>query len=221
MRLGYFIPTYNQFDWVVEKHLPSLDHTLFSHIRVHHNFLQDKSTLTKANVGSLSIPCVFTYSEENLGVARTWNLFAEFAKLEELDVMFIANDDIILFENTIPKMIDKLKETNSNGIVCYGGDNGFSLFAVPMSVFNTVGKFDENFYPAYFEDNDYVMRMKLHKLPIHLLEPPGYYHKGSATINSFDEERMQNHHANFRRNEQYYINKWGGPPGKETIPVYT
>lgn len=219
MRVGYFIPTYNQLDWVIDKHLPSIDTSLIECVHVHHNFFTEKVSSRDVNKVKLNAPLLFTYSEDNLGVAATWNLFCDFAKQNQLDVAIIANDDITHFDYTLPRIFDKLKETKLKGIVCYGGDNGFSLFALPLAVFDVVGKFDANFYPAYFEDNDYVVRMKLHKLPIYQLDPPGYYHKGSATINSFDEERMRQHHDNFRKNEQYYINKWGGPPGKETIPI--
>jgi GT2 family glycosyltransferase len=219
MRLGYFIPTYNQIDWVLDKHLPSLDASLFEYVHVHHNYLVDTSSVSRVDSFKLRAPLLFTHTSQNLGVAATWNLFCNFAIEQGIDVAFIANDDIILNDQTLPRMCDKLRETRLDGIVCYGGDNEFSLFAIPLRVYNIIGKFDENFFPAYFEDNDYRFRMKLHKIPVYLLESPGYFHRGSSTINAFDEDDMRQHHENFRKNERYYINKWGGPPGKETVPT--
>ena len=72
------------------------------------------------------------------------------------------------------------------------------------------GWFDENFYPAYFEDNDMFYRMHMAGLR-HLLDTKhGFYHKQSATcidvVTKDDWDRCQ----------QYYISKWGGPPGEET-----
>ena len=77
--------------------------------------------------------------------------------------------------------------------------------------------FDENFYPAYFEDNDFYYRITslypnryLGKIP----EFTPYICRNSMTLAL--EPRLN---IRFKLNEEYYVQKWGGAPGKETIPA--
>ncbi len=216
MRVGYFIPTFNQLDWVRTKHLPSLNTEGIEFVHVHSN---RPEKFFKLEV-PMNVPVFYSYSEANLGVARSWNMFCELASKESLDAVIIANDDIILYEDTISTMLDKLKECPRD-FIAYGGDNSFSLFTLPLSVFRLVGKFDENFYPAYFEDNDYVMRMKINNVQIHHIGDPKYYHEGSSTIKSLPPDELELHHHVFRKNQAYYIKKWGGLPGYETVTQLT
>lgn len=211
MRVGYFIPTFNQLNWVRNKHLPSLNTEGLEFVYVHCNKPEKFLNLETP----LNIPVFYSYSEGNLGVARSWNLFCDLAIKEGLDAVILANDDIVLYENTVSTLLDKLKEC-PNDFVAYSGDNSFSLFALPLSVFNLVGRFDENFYPAYFEDNDYVMRMKLNNVQMHYLDSPKYYHEGSSTIRALSQSELEVHHHVFRKNQTYYIQKWGGLPGNES-----
>jgi GT2 family glycosyltransferase len=216
MRVGYFIPTFNQLDWVRTNHLPSLNTDGIEFVYVHSN-RPEKSLKLEV---PMNVPVFYSYSETNLGVAKSWNFFCELAVDEGLDAVIIANDDIILFEDTISTMLDKLKEFPRD-FIAYGGDNSFSLFTLPLSVFKLVGKFDENFHPAYFEDNDYFMRMKLNNVQMQFLGDPKYYHEGSSTIKSLSAEDLELHHRVFRINQAYYIEKWGGLPGYETVTQLT
>lgn len=211
MRVGYFIPTFNQLDWVRTKHLPSLNTDGLEFVYVHSNNAQKFFKLEVP----MKVPVFYSHSEVNLGVAKSWNFFCELAREEGLDAVVIANDDIILFDDTVITMLNKLKECPRD-FIAYNGDTAFSLFTLPLSVFNLVGKFDENFYPAYFEDNDYVMRMKLNNITMHYLESPGYYHQGSSTIRALSPSELEVHHQVFRKNQAYYVQKWGGLPGNES-----
>ena len=85
------------------------------------------------------------------------------------------------------------------------------VFILPKSTFTKVGKFDEAFYPAYYEDNDYHYRMQLKGLSyfkIPFLNP--FLYKSSQTIDKAPELRKH-----IEDNKQYFINKWGGEPSKE------
>lgn len=216
MRIGYFILTYNQLDWVVSKHLPSIDTTNLEFVRVHHNGLAEPDTLKVLPKQLNTVPVIPSYSQENLGVARTWNLFCKECLQQGIDVALIANDDIILYDNAIQRIVRAVTQ-NKNAFVAYAGPNAFSFFALPLTVFTHVGGFDEAFWPAYFEDNDYAHRMRIMQVPLMFLENQEYFHKGSATIKDYSSERLEAHHQQFRKNEAYYTRKWGGPPGRETI----
>jgi GT2 family glycosyltransferase len=86
-------------------------------------------------------------------------------------------------------------------------------FILSVDAYLKVGKFDENFFPAYFEDNDYFRRMLLADVPIifnGMLNPAIY--RNSMTIQKTPE--LNN---GFEKNRQYYISKWGGQPTQETF----
>jgi len=76
------------------------------------------------------------------------------------------------------------------------------------------GLFDEKFYPAYFEDNDFHYRLKLAGMRGVKTNQAIYYHFGSRTIR--ENKNMENIVKNsYLENEQKYIDKWGGKPGEE------
>lgn len=222
MSVLYAIPTLNQIDWVLEKHIPSIHLDVVDTVCIHINECTDFQPIVDL---AKKFPTdytkfTWTYNPNNLGVANSWNLFLKTAFEDRNDDgVIIANDDIILGDTTIERMLSKAKEFPDALISgdSAGSNNAFSLFYLPKSVFTRVGFFDSRFYPAYFEDNDYHRRMQLLDIPLLYSDGDTYYHKGSATINTYTPERMRRHHQDFRRNESEYITKWGGLPGRETI----
>ena len=86
-------------------------------------------------------------------------------------------------------------------------------FILSVDAYLKVGKFDEKFFPAYFEDNDYFRRMLLAGVTITtnaMLNPVIY--RNSMTIQKTPELN-----SGFEKNRQYYISKWGGQPTQETF----
>jgi GT2 family glycosyltransferase len=222
MSILYAIPTLNQLDWVLDKHIPSIDTSLIKTLAIHTSeFIEGSAQDIRMNSYEppKDVEVLWTQSTINLGVAASWNLFLGFAfELNKYDGIIIANDDIILGNTTLQAMLDASKQ-NPEAVVSAGRSehNAFSLFYIPEYVYRTVGLFDERFYPAYFEDNDYAYRMKLKDVPLIQSAGDTYYHKGSATINTYTPERMMKHHESFRNNQLMYVQKWGGVPGKETF----
>lgn len=232
MKVRYCIPTLNQLDWVLENHLPSLDGSLLDSVHIHMSGLSNdevyklKAKALSANPELLGHTLIDTgtlqpgslmrisTSETNYGVARIWNKFAEMSFADGMDYIVIANDDISLFNTTLKRLLQAASE-NPDGVVTFTGDNAFSLFVLSKQAWKTVGAFDEEFYPAYFEDRDYQRRIMMHKVPLVQIAHPAYYHLGSKTINSFTPDGLEIHHSQFRRNEAYYTHKWGGLPGDE------
>ncbi len=76
-----------------------------------------------------------------------------------------------------------------------------------------VGYFDENFFPGYYEDNDYRYRLKLTNTSLASI-PLEYEHATSSTLNSSEKFKTKNK-ISFQENYNYYMKKWGGPPGLE------
>jgi len=150
----------------------------------------------------------------NIGVAASWNMFHNEL---QFDHVIIANDDIEVDTYTIERMV-AAAETNPNQIL-FSGDgssgNAFSLFLLTKRGYNLIGAFDEQFYPAYFEDNDYNRRMFLKGYHIQFVLGATYKHEGSSTLKRYTVEERDNHHSSFRANHTRYLHKWGGEPHEE------
>jgi len=74
-----------------------------------------------------------------------------------------------------------------------------------------VGKFDECFYPAYYEDNSYKYRMKL--AGISVLNTPELnplVYKNSSSL-AKDPSILEDS----KKNKELYIKMWGGEPNQE------
>lgn len=92
----------------------------------------------------------------------------------------------------------------------------FSAFAVSKECWDVVGEFDELFFPAYFEDNDYHYRMKLAGMDAIVYPPAMFYHYGSRTTKEAGEPgRAVVTNATFEKCRAMYALKWGGQPGSE------
>lgn len=186
-------------------------------------YLQENSILFDDTV-------IINTPPSNLGVAAAWNYILEAVNHSIPDALtIIVNDDVIFNETTIQCMVDKaLVDSINNGeydiMYATGGEtaiNAFSLFAVHAPTFlKVLGRFDETIWPAYFDDNDMHQRMKLLGLEITHIEGCTADHgDGSATIKSYDVDEINMHHHQFRRNQHYFMLKWGGMPGEEVFTV--
>jgi GT2 family glycosyltransferase len=82
-------------------------------------------------------------------------------------------------------------------------------------VFDTIGYVDVNFYPAYYEDNDYAIRLARTGLKTGNLNKQ-YFHFWSRTIHQGSGGSTNQF---FLRNKDFYIKKWGGPPGQEGFEI--
>ena len=91
----------------------------------------------------------------------------------------------------------------------------FSCFGINRLCYEKIGPFDDQFYPAYYEDNDYHYRMRLGNLAAVCNLKNFYFHFGSRTkiINPAFKEFVD---ENYLRNRERYLSKWGGLPGEET-----
>lgn len=147
----------------------------------------------------------------NLGVAASWNVILRTAFTEGYTHALILNDDIELV----------MAEADLLGHISKYADNTFLVqlgtwcsFVVPKKVYDEVGPFDEQFFPAYFEDNDYAMRIKLDP-NVQIAWEGGLcptLYRNSMTI-----QRDNTLNRNFMNNRQKFIAKWGGEPGHETF----
>jgi len=87
----------------------------------------------------------------------------------------------------------------------------FSCFMIKRDFVEKVGYFDENFYPAYFEDNDCHIRILKAGLHAKRLSKAPYYHLASQTIRN-NPQLQPIISDGFRKNQSYFILKWGAMP---------
>lgn len=144
----------------------------------------------------------------NLGVAASWNRIIEKSIACGHTHTMILNDDIELCRDT-QTFHNLINDECPDAFIKFAGT--WCSFILPNEMFKAVGPFDTNFYPAYFEDNDYSRRIQLKGFEIVEREEmrPTLY-RNSMTI-----ARDPALNQNFDKNRHYYIYKWGGEPNKE------
>ena len=91
-----------------------------------------------------------------------------------------------------------------------------NLALFKKSVFEKVGYIDVNFYPAYYEDNDYVRRAIRAGIKSCTLDNAFYFHFWSRTIH---QGSGGSNNRYFTLNRNFYIIKWGGDFGAEKYEV--
>lgn len=104
---------------------------------------------------------------------------------------------------------NKITDLKNHSIT--GDSHNLCLFK--KSLFDKIGYVDVNFYPAYFEDNDYSRRAKLSNIKMARYSGAPYFHFWSRTIHEGGMASINDKY--FPLNKKYYIRKWGGEPGKE------
>jgi GT2 family glycosyltransferase len=147
--------------------------------------------------------------EQNLGVSGSWNMIMDYADKVNGTHVLILNDDIYLGKSQ--EEINTIIRLWKPEFICT--ELNWCSFILSVEAYKKVGKFDDNFFPAYFEDNDYFRRMQLAGVTIivnPMLNPVVY--RNSMTIQKTPE--LNN---GFEKNRQYYISKWGGQPTQETF----
>lgn len=148
--------------------------------------------------------------EKNLGVAGSWNYIMNKAYDYGYQNTLILNDDIYISHqrNIIERIITKYKYTD---LIRCPKQYHMSAFILKTYAFKNTGLFDENFYPAYFEDNDYLYRINLDGGFVEICETlsPEIFN------NSMTIKKDPTLNQNYEKNQEYYIKKWGGTPNRE------
>jgi GT2 family glycosyltransferase len=171
-------------------------------------------------------PIIIPNWGDNIGVSRGWNAGLKKALDIGADVTIISNDDAAPFAGTFQKLADNVGSFDLLSATNYkdsseihdgpefDGHPDFSMFAVSTNDFvEKFGFFDENFSPAYFEDNDMARRILVAGGSYARMLSAGMFHEGSVTQN-MDGPVVTS--EMFERNRAYYTRKWGGWPMSET-----
>lgn len=215
INIGIVVPVLNQFEKAVDA---------LASIRTSHRF---------------EVKVIPNY-RQNQPLAAAWNEGLEWSLNRRHSFTLIINDDILFAPQSIDNMVKSFLDlekrsrcamitgndikallphpedilTYETDVVAFQGNPDFACFMVRPTIAYRIGFFDENFIPAYFEDNDYHHRINLGGLNAYNAVSAPYYHYGSQTQNADINAAVVPPFA-FEMNRSYYIEKWGGEPGKE------
>ena len=138
----------------------------------------------------------------NQGVAGSWNLGIKLLPFEP--VWFFTSADVVY----LPGALAKLAEAKTDEITLTADFPHWQTFAIGEEVVRRIGLFDENLYPIYFEDNDYMKRAAEAGIKETRLDIP-VDHDNSSTIRSDLKLAAQNART-FRSNSNYFDTKTEG-----------
>lgn len=174
------------------------------------------------------LPIVIDNWRGNRGVSAAWNLGMYKSLQAGNQYAIIVNDDVIFDKDVICELVKSIKETDAVMVSPYAENSeyfndpenwiDYCCFIVDIKkLIKNVGWFDENFYPAYFEDNDMRRRIKLSGLKTFSRKDLKITHAVSATQFADPNNPVTSNEA-FNKNYEYFIKKWGGEPYRE---IYT
>lgn len=177
---------------------------------------------------------VFTY-RENRGLARSWNEGLHLAMEAGCDAALLLNDDLFFYKGGYDAFLHtistlKTMSRNISYVTPLGLETGtsphagqilaqqFACCAIMPETITTIGYFDENFTPAYYEDIDFDRRARLSGMTIHVHQAVIVEHERSKTHRSMAVEAKATADAAFQKNRAYFGRKWGGDNPDFTRP---
>lgn len=96
---------------------------------------------------------------QNHGVAGSWNACAKWFSSEPC--WLLMNEDAHFLPGYLEKICSAADHNQSASIIYLNESRAFYCFVSTLIGRMALGDFDENFWPAYYEDCDYRVRMKL------------------------------------------------------------
>ena len=163
--------------------------------------------------GNKNVSTIVFNNNENKGVSASWNQIINVFQNDDYTHLIVCGNDVSPDPMFVDTMVD-FEKLYVDGAM-YFGNAGHNAWMINKNFKEELYNFDENFFPAYFEDNDVSYRIKL--LGLKQYDVPNAFvnnDNGSQTINS-DPHYRSACATTFEMNKAYYIEKWGGVPGQE------
>ncbi len=171
------------------------------------------------------------YNDSNQGYSKGNNQGIEIAKT---DFIAFLNNDILLSPEWYTPLLEKLNDKQTGIVSAYAIQSAFvkekdfakainkvqkeenytetfkcefSCAMIKRDLIKEVGMFDENFTPAYFEDDDFCVRVINSGYKNYICNTSFIYHKTSSTGKKLPEcEKYYN------KNKNYFIEKYKNNP---------
>ena len=181
-------------------------------------------------------------NEKAWSFSKSVNFGVEDAWTRNFDYAFVINNDILLHKDAIIYLVKRFRQADPEiamlSCLDVQGEMGdgreinfinakereyisesehpnFSAFMISKYAWEKIGQFDENFSPAYHEDNDLHYRICQIGMKALCIPPAMFYHYGSRTWNNAILESATVKQQMFLATRAYYVTKWGGLPGEE------
>jgi GT2 family glycosyltransferase len=186
------VPVLNRYD-LLQRMLDSVDLPVQHLLIIDNGLGTDTLELSDnfAKVTHLRMPA-------NLGVGGSWNLGIK--SFPYAHRWFIVSNDVV-FQ---PGALEKLSQARRDEITLTADAPNWQAFALGDEAVTDLGLFDEcGFYPAYFEDNDYIRRAEFAGVNIRKLDID-LHHDNSSTIKSGYQSKND---KTFFANQKYYQSK--------------
>lgn len=157
----------------------------------------------------------------NIGVARTINHALDQARLLGCDTLVWVSTTMRFGDDGGRRLLTAAQDAEL-GVVAQA-PVAWHAVALKLAAFDLAGRWDENFYPGYYEDTDWRRRLQLATGlpdPLPQVDIGGHAHDGHG----YDVLRHANPGRtviNFDALKAYYIGKWGAVPphGDETLAL--
>jgi hypothetical protein len=168
-------------------------------------------SLLENNIIESNVNCILEPKiPDHIGVSGSWNRILRFGfEVLNKDYVIMVGSDTVMkpgFLDTVLTDLELKKPDFAVGYNCC-----FNCWAMSRKCYDVVGLWDENFFPAYWEDLDYHFRIVNANLTMIQVGQDGLLeHCGSSTIRTCPE-RDQANSRTFVRNKHYLETKWNGP----------
>lgn len=103
--------------------------------------------------------CDIDNSMVNRGVSRSWNMGIDEMNRTDSDWLIVMSAAIRFGDAGGLDFVQLLEDHSDHGVVSALGTYGWHLIAFSRETIEAAGRFDENFFPGYYEDIDYAIRM--------------------------------------------------------------
>lgn len=151
----------------------------------------------------------------NLGVSRSWNIGFRTAIADGDESVTIVSQSVRFSEQGLADLDAGIAGADEWGTEYIG--MGWHLNTFTRKFIETMGFFDENLFPAYWEDTDMLYRMGLMDVPSPRENGRSrpYMPVDAECLGTALALKNQSAHVDFAEIEGYYIRKWGGRQGAE------
>ena len=154
--------------------------------------------------GTDAIPdCVAEYRvlnlPANLGCAGSWNLGIKLQPFAPW--WFVASDDVVFAPGALEKFAGECSPDRAT--ICEEWPH-YQFFGLGSEVVERVGLFDENLYPANFEDDDYQRRCEVEGVEFGIVNV-AHSHVKQGTVHA--PEWAASNARTYDANETYFVRK--------------